>query len=71
MADAAFATGKYPAYTINELRTFVACGPEAGCPAASVEAMKAEIDRREAVAAGDVSQMTGAERLRHFRAKAT
>lgn len=63
MSDAAFKTGAYPAYTIDELKAFVAEGREPSIAAA----MTAEIARRDRVAAGDVSAMTPGERLRHSR----
>lgn len=61
MSDAAFRTGKYPAYTTAQLEGFIAAGE--GHPA-----MIGEIERRAKVAAGDVSVMTPGERLRHIKA---
>lgn len=58
--DASFATAKFPSYTTVELATWIADGR--GSPA-----MAAELARREAVEAGDVSQMTPGERLRRLR----
>jgi hypothetical protein len=58
MSDAAFKTGKYPAYTTNQLREFVTAGQ-------GNDVMFAEIARREKVAAGDWDAMTDGERLRH------
>jgi hypothetical protein len=66
MSDAAFPTGRYPAFTTSELESFLADGR----PAVIADAMRAEIARRHAVAAGDVSQMTPGERLRYFRSGA-
>lgn len=66
MSDAAFPTWRYPAYTTPELESFVA----EGRPPEIADAMRAEIARRAAVAAGDVSVMTPSERLRHFRSGA-
>lgn len=63
MSDAAFKTGKYPGYSTAQLREFVAEQNDRS-PGITV-AMQAEIARREAVAAGDTSQMTPGERLRH------
>lgn len=63
MADAAFKTGAYPAYTIDELKAFVAQVREPSIAAV----MTAEIARRERVAAGDISAMTPGERLRHSK----
>lgn len=72
--DAAFATGKYPAYTTAELKQFVAEYDPAKAldqnrAPSIIAAMKAEIARRAAVEAGDVSQMTAGERLRAVRAE--
>ena len=50
----------YPAYTLVQLKAFVVAGQ-------GNEAMVNEIARREAVAAGDVSQMSVSERLRAKR----
>lgn len=61
MADAAFKTAAYPSYTTAELRDYIAGGFDYNGSA------KAEIARREAVAAGDVSAMTPGERLRHSK----
>lgn len=61
MADAAFRNAKYPAYTTDELKAFLAEGRD------GEGHMAAEIDRRERVAAGDVSVMTDGERLRFAR----
>lgn len=61
--DAAFKTAAYPSYTTDELRGFIAAvahGP-------ATERMVAEIARREAVAAGDMSRATPGERLRAIR----
>jgi hypothetical protein len=63
MADAAFPTAKYPAYTTAQLESFVAAGN------ANAAAMSAEIARRARVAAGDRSVMTAGERLRAARAE--
>lgn len=61
--DAAFNAGAYPAYTTAQLEAALAEGriPEVA------ERMRAELDRRARVAAGDVSAMTPGERLRHVR----
>ena len=61
--DSAFATAAYPGYTTDELRQMVSR------PSANARAMWAEIERRERVAAGDVSVMTPGERLRHVRSQ--
>ncbi len=55
--DAAFATAKYPAYTINDLRQSIAAGrdPEGH--------MAAEVERRDRRDAGDRSVQTPSERL--------
>lgn len=69
MADAAFPTAKYPGYTTAQLRLYVRQGaPDSQDSVETIRLMKAEIARREAVAAGDESQMTPGERLRHSRA---
>lgn len=60
--DAALPTGKFPAYTTQQLLDMLTSSP------AEVRAvMEAEIERRAAVAAGDVSRMSPSERLRHAR----
>lgn len=60
--DNAIRTGLYPGYSIDELRAIVKRGD-------APENMIREIARREAVAAGDVSQMSQSEKLRQFRSK--
>lgn len=66
--DAAFKTAPFASYTIAELRLFVRQGaPHAADPIETIAKMTAEIDRREAVLAGDMSQATPAERLRAIR----
>jgi len=54
--DNAFASGKFPGYTLEQLRG-MQLNHDVLC----------EIERREAVAAGDVSKMTPGERLRAAR----
>lgn len=61
--DSAFATAPYSGYTTDQLRQMVSR------PSANAAKMWAEIERRERVAAGDVSVMTPGERLRHVRAQ--
>ena len=58
--DNAFTGRAFPGHTTAELRAIVA----AGTACAKVQA---EVARREAVAAGDVSKMTAGERLRFAR----
>lgn len=65
MSDAAFKSAAYPSYTTEQLRAFVA--NDEGRAAHITAAMRAEIERREKVAAGDVSVMTPGERLRRVR----
>jgi len=65
--DAAFATGKYPAYTTAQLKDFVVIAKGNGTSVEVIGAMVREIGRRAAVEAGDVSQMTAGERLRRVR----
>lgn len=75
--DAAFKTAAFPGFTTQKLRERVA-GWEVNNAAARAaglhagvdiyERMRSEIERREKVAAGDVSVMTPGERLRHARA---
>ena len=60
--DSAFATAPYSGYTTDQLRVMAQTS-------ANAAKMLAEIDRRERVAAGDVSVMTPGERLRHARAQ--
>lgn len=63
MSDSAFKTAPYSGFTTEQLRTSVK-----DCSNPSIEA---EIARREAVAAGDVSKMTDGERRRfHTTGKA-
>jgi len=59
--DSAFETAPYSGYTTDQLRQMVSR------PSANARAMWAEIDRREAVAAGDLSRATPGERLRALR----
>jgi hypothetical protein len=61
MSDSAFKTAPYPSYTTNQLKGFIADGK-------GNDVMRAEIERRAAVAAGDYSQATAGERLRRVRA---
>jgi hypothetical protein len=65
--DNAFSTGKFPAYTLQEVRNMLAARKAEGFDENSDRSvlMRNEIKRREAVAAGDVSAMTPGERLRH------
>ena len=58
--DVAFKTGAYPAYTLAYLKQAIEEGR--GNPK-----MVAEVARREAVAAGDMSKATPGERLRARR----
>lgn len=71
MSDSAFKTGAYPGYSIEELRERVSAYEFWELSPDKVDAMRREIARREAVAAGDVSQMTAGERLRYARANPT
>lgn len=76
--DAAFKTAAYPGLTNEELKAAVrkvndallANGPMDAEVTAKVIAMNEELDRRDRVAAGDVSAMTAGERLRHYKAEA-
>lgn len=61
MSDAAFKSAPYPGCTTAQLREFVA---DPDRDPISAEVMRREIERREMVAAGDVSVMTPGERLR-------
>lgn len=65
--DAALPTGRYPGHTTAELKLKVLRHEEGRVtqPAPMMRVIKAEIARREAVAAGDVAKMTPGERLRH------
>ena len=58
--DTAFPTAPYAGYTTKQLELFIAQGRGS-------EKMQAEIERRAARDAGDVSVMTPGERLRYFR----
>jgi len=60
MSDSAFKSAPYPAYTVEQLQACIDAGK--GNPV-----MVAEIARRAAVKAGDVSQMTAGERLHRAR----
>lgn len=72
MSDAAFKTAAFPAYTTAALKDRLAGTDGNPLPLAEETAakMRAEIARREKVAAGDVSVMSAGERLRHSRAAA-
>lgn len=59
--DSAFKSSPYPGYTVGELRAAVEAGR-------STPTMIKEIARRDAVAAGDMSQATSGERLRAAQA---
>ena len=61
MSDSAFKTAPYPAYTTDELKKFLAKA-QGDC-----DVIRAEIERRAKVKAGDTSVMTDGERLRHVR----
>lgn len=63
MSDAAFKTAPFPGYTTEQLEQFLS-GPN---DPAVADRMRAEIARRERVAAGDRSVMTPGERLRAAR----
>ncbi|MBZ9847207.1 hypothetical protein LB565_04290 [Mesorhizobium sp. CA14] len=66
MSDTAFKTAPFASYTTEQLRAHIAnIHPYSGTDTA--ERMSAEIARREAVAAGDVSVMTPSERLRFIK----
>lgn len=60
--DSAFEAGKYPGYTLEQLRSWVAEGR-------GNDVVLAEIDRRERAAAGDVEAMTPGERLQWVKRK--
>jgi len=59
--DSAFKTAPYSGYTADQLRQMTS-NPSSDDAARK---MWAEIDRREAVAAGDMSRATVGERLRY------
>ncbi|MDQ0301377.1 hypothetical protein [Ancylobacter polymorphus] len=63
--DSAFPTARYPSYTTAELGTFIAEGRD------SKGWMRDEIERRAAVAAGDMSRSTAGERLYAARERAS
>jgi hypothetical protein len=79
MSDAAFKTAAYPAYSTAELRDRIvmldrryenrapAAHDDYARDMATIDRMRAEIERREKAAAGDRSVMTDGERLRHSR----
>ena len=70
MADVAFPTAKYPGYTTAELGLMLIKHEECRViyPANQLKDIRAEIARRAAVKAGDISQMAAGERLRHVKA---
>ena len=59
--DSGFKTAPYSGYTTDQLRQMVSK------PSAKARDMWAEIGRREAVAAGDMSCATAGERLRYVQ----
>ena len=59
--DSAFKTAPYSGYTTDQLRQMVSK------PSAKARDMWAEIDRREAVANGDMTHATAGERLRYVQ----
>jgi len=69
MSDSAFPTGMFPGFTKAQLLDRLAwavnepAAPYYVSPETAAK-MRAEIARRDAVAGGDVSQMTPGERLR-------
>jgi hypothetical protein len=73
--DAAFKTAAFPGLTSDELKASVrkandallANGPMDANVTAKIIAMNTELDRRDRVAAGDVSAMTAGERLRYYK----
>lgn len=67
MSDAAFKSAPYPAYTTMQLKIFIAEPQQLN--AETVAKMQKEVDRREKVAAGDMSVATPAERLRAIRSE--
>jgi len=62
--DCALPTGAYPAYTTAQLEEFLSGTGERCLGEQTASKMRAEIERRHAVAAGDVSRMSPSERLR-------
>lgn len=68
MSDAAFKTAPFPSLTNADIRETIARLEVEGDKGGLLPLLRAERDRRAAVAAGDVSQMTSGERLRHVRA---
>lgn len=65
--DNAFATAAYPSLTTAQLREKVASRQDCRIFDETTEKMVRELERRDAVAAGDVSKMTDGERLRAAR----
>lgn len=68
MSDAAFKSAPFSAYSTPELETRITALRGDGFSVDVVVKMRAEINRRAKVEAGDVSVMTPGERLR-FAAK--
>jgi len=67
MSDAAFQTAPFAGYTTEHLRAVVA---HVGADVATRNKMRAEIARRDRVAAGDLADATPGERLRAAKARA-
>ena len=65
--DAAFTPHPFPGHTTTELTELVARWTGDHAKAETVAKMKAELVRRERVAAGDWSVMSAGERLRSVR----
>lgn len=64
MSDAAFKTAAFPGMTTKELEEAYAAKSKVVGYGDVAEKMQAELDRRAAAKAGDVSAMTPGERLR-------
>jgi len=74
MSDAAFKQAAYPAYTKAQLIIMLAGKPYSlsnprGLTGDQRRKMEAEVLRRDAVEAGDLSVMTPGERLRYARSQ--
>jgi hypothetical protein len=67
MSDSAFKSAPYSGYTNAELAKFI---NDANTSVYNVAKMRAELERRQQVAQGNVSVMTDGERLRHVRKSA-
>jgi hypothetical protein len=67
MSDSAFPAGAFPGHTLEALKVSARNMDELVPNSPTLPKLKAEIARREAIAAGDYSNSTPGERLRAVR----